>query len=552
MILEKIGNLCKITSGGTPSRSKPEYFAGGNIPWVKTGDLGKKNVTEPLEKISTLGLQNSSAKIFPANTVLVAMYGATIGSCAILSFEASTNQACAAFLPSQRLNHEYLYYFLKSIKQTLISMGKGGGQPNISAGLLKDVEIPLLDLDDQIRIAHLLGKVEGLIAQRKQHLQQLDDLIKSVFLEMFGDPILNPHGFPSRKLSEFYVNPKHGTKCGPFGSALKKEEIVDSGVPVWNMDNIAADGRMVQPFRMWITLEKYDELLAYSVQEGDIIISRAGTVGKMCVARMEGQPAIISTNLIRLRLGADLRPLHFVSLMLYCKGRVGRLKTGPDGTFTHMSTGVLDSLEFPYPPIELQDRFGVVAAKVESVKFCYQQSLSGLEALYGALSQQAFKGELDLSRVALPAQTQHIIAASLGHQSVVPEPNMHTLPAEQDSEYEDMLLLAEPNGSTKLLRKLFDKKIDELAVDEIFDQAFFQLDVLGYFIQLYSKFTETYLDQLEQGLFSSLENITEGYGDFGITEYEQLKKWIYDHLQSGKLKQIIDEFSNDITLVKAN
>ncbi|MCG2603016.1 MAG: restriction endonuclease subunit S, partial [Achromobacter sp.] len=181
-----------------------------------------------------------------------------------------------------------------------------------------NLEIPFPPLDDQIRIAHLLGQVEGLVAQRKQHLQQLDDLLKSVFLKMFGDPILNPHGFPVRKLSEFYVNPKEGTKCGPFGSALKKDELVDAGVPVWNMDNIASDGRMVLPFRMWITADKYDELATYSVKDGDIIISRAGTVGKMCVARMNGQPAIISTNLIRVRLGDGLRPLHFVSLVLYC------------------------------------------------------------------------------------------------------------------------------------------------------------------------------------------------------------------------------------------
>lgn len=117
---------------------------------------------------------------------------------------------------------------------------------------------------------------------------------------------------------------------------------------------------------------------------------------------MNGQPAIISTNLIRVRLGSELRPLHFVSLMLYCKGRLGRLKTGADGTFTHMNTGVLDSLEFPYPPKELQNKFGEIADRIEAIKSRYKQSLSDLEALYGTLSQQAFKGELDLSRVTAP------------------------------------------------------------------------------------------------------------------------------------------------------
>jgi type I restriction enzyme S subunit len=310
--------------------------------------------------------------------------------------------AKALWVNPKLANARYVYYYLRSIQ-----IKEAGYSRHFK--FLKEVEIPIPfkdgapDLNAQIRIALLLGKVDGLIAQRKQHLQQLDDLLKSVFLEMFGDPIINPRGFPIRRLSDLYINPKEGTKCGPFGSALKKEELVESGIPVWNMDNIGPAGQMALPFRMWITSDKYAELAAYSVQDGDIVISRAGTVGKMCVVRMQAQPAIISTNLIRLRLGPELRPLHFVSLMLYCKGRVGRLKTGPDGAFTHMNTGVLDSLEFPYPPIELQNQFANVVHKVEEIKSSYQQSLTGLEALYGTLSQKAFKGELDLSRVPLPA-----------------------------------------------------------------------------------------------------------------------------------------------------
>ncbi|MDR7120155.1 restriction endonuclease subunit S [Rheinheimera soli] len=300
------------------------------------------------------------------------------------------------------LSMKYLYYFIETYMERLRRGAIGGIIKYIKLGHLTEAEIPLPPLNDQIRIAHLLGKVEWLIAQRKQHLQQLDDLLKSVFLEMFGDPIINPHKFPVRKLSEFYINPKDGTKCGPFGSALKKDEFVDSGIPVWNMDNIAPSAFMVLPFRMWITKEKFKELASYSVENGDIIISRAGTVGKMCVARTEGKPAIISTNLIRLRLGSELRPLHFVSLMTYCKGRVGRLKTGPDGSFTHMNTGILDKLEFPYPPTELQDQFAIIAQKVEVLKSRYQQSLDDLKSLYGTLSQKAFKGELDLSRLPLP------------------------------------------------------------------------------------------------------------------------------------------------------
>lgn len=122
----KIGDVFQVTSGGTPSRSKLEYYIGGKIPWVKTGDLKGKYVNHPEEFITNEALKNSSAKMFPQNTLLLAMYGATIGACSILPFEAATNQACGALLPSKKCDANYIYYYLKSIKSELIAKGVGG------------------------------------------------------------------------------------------------------------------------------------------------------------------------------------------------------------------------------------------------------------------------------------------------------------------------------------------------------------------------------------------------------------------------------------------
>src|SRR3546814_19457702 len=105
------------------------------------------------------------------------------------------------------------------------------------------------------------------------------------------------------------------------------------------MDNISELGRMVLPFRAWVTSEKAQQLASYAVRDGDILISRAGTVGKMCVVRTGEEKSLITTNLIRLRLGEGLPPDFLVALMTYFKGRIGRLKSGADGTFKHMSTG---------------------------------------------------------------------------------------------------------------------------------------------------------------------------------------------------------------------
>lgn len=112
MKFERLGDIVTITSGGTPLTSKREFYDNGTIPWVKTGDLKVRHLSKVSDKITQLGLENSSAKIFPVNTVLVAMYGATIGACSILKIEAATNQACAALLPSEKINHDYLFFYL--------------------------------------------------------------------------------------------------------------------------------------------------------------------------------------------------------------------------------------------------------------------------------------------------------------------------------------------------------------------------------------------------------------------------------------------------------
>ena len=178
-MMARLGDIFTITSGGTPDKKKSEYYANGTIPWVKTGDLKNQYVPTGIECITEEGLKNSSAKLFPPNTVLVAMYGATIGACSILPYEASTNQACAAFLPNEKVMPTYLYYFLSSKKEQFIKDGVGGAQPNISAGYLKNVQFDLIPMQQQINMVSTLDKVSELIALRKEQLAKLDRLVKS-------------------------------------------------------------------------------------------------------------------------------------------------------------------------------------------------------------------------------------------------------------------------------------------------------------------------------------------------------------------------------------
>ena len=205
-MIMKLGDIVQIASGGTPNKHNLEYYKNGSVPWVKTGDLKSKYVLEDVERITQLGLENSSAKLFPAQTVLVAMYGATIGACSILPYEASTNQACAALLPSNKITSDYLYYFICSKKEKFVEDGVGGAQPNISAGYLKNDLISLISIDKQKEIAINLDKVARLIDLCNTILKKLDLLVKARFVEMFGDPVINQGKIPIflsvRRISE--------------------------------------------------------------------------------------------------------------------------------------------------------------------------------------------------------------------------------------------------------------------------------------------------------------------------------------------------------------
>ena len=158
----KLGDIGKWQAGGTPKRSIKEYY-GGDIPWLKTGDLNDGFITDIPEYITQAGLNNSSAKLNPRGSVLVAMYGATIGKMGILTFPATTNQACCACIEHPVVETMYLFYFLLSHRDIFISQGGGGAQPNISKEIIINTHIPLPPLAEQMRIVSKVSELLNLL-----------------------------------------------------------------------------------------------------------------------------------------------------------------------------------------------------------------------------------------------------------------------------------------------------------------------------------------------------------------------------------------------------
>lgn len=187
--------FCLTGSGGTPSRSNSSYY-GGDIPWVKSGELREGIIYKTEETITDEALKNSSAKLVPSGSILLAMYGATVGRLAMLGVKAATNQAICNIRPDPDVaDMKYVYRALEAKVPALTAMATGGAQPNISQEKIKKILIPLPPLDEQKRIAAILDKADQLRQKRRQTIALLDSLTQSIFLEMFGDPISNPKGW---------------------------------------------------------------------------------------------------------------------------------------------------------------------------------------------------------------------------------------------------------------------------------------------------------------------------------------------------------------------
>ncbi len=155
----KVGNVGSWSSGATPSRTNPAYY-GGSIPWLKTGDLNDGFIQEVPEYITDLALEKTSLRLNPIGSVLMAMYGATIGKLGILEIPVTTNQACCACIPYAGMNNKYLFYYLMSMRQSYIGMAEGGAQPNISKEKIVNSLIPLPPAEEQRRI---VAKIEELL-----------------------------------------------------------------------------------------------------------------------------------------------------------------------------------------------------------------------------------------------------------------------------------------------------------------------------------------------------------------------------------------------------
>ena len=385
----KLEEICTIVSGGTPSRSKPDYWNNGNIPWIKIKDMKSKYIDSAEEFITEEGLNNSSTKMLKSDTILYSIF-ATLGEVGILKIDACTNQAIAGLSLKENSNilKEYLYYYLKSKKKDVNNLGRGVAQNNINLSLLRKFKIPVMPLHQQKKIIEVLDIVSSTINNYERELILLDELVKARFVEMFGDPNIE-FKYSSVKFNDLVARM---TK-GPFGSDMKKDLFVPKGENTYKVYiQINAIQKNQSLGEYYISKEYFDRKVSrFELFPNDYIITCDGTLGKYLKLDENMEKGVISPSLLRLTLQNDkINDKYFENIWdFYMLGLMK--KEARNACLVHLpSAKKIGEISIPVPPLELQNQFASFVEEIDKSRSRIQKSLEASQELFDSLMQEYF------------------------------------------------------------------------------------------------------------------------------------------------------------------
>ena len=396
-----LGVVGEWQSGGTPNRSNKSYY-GGNIPWLKTGDLNDGFILNIPESITEEAVANSSAKINPAGSVLIAMYGATIGKLGILTFPSATNQACCACIEFRAITQLYLFYFLLSQRSRFISRGGGGAQSNISKELIVNTHIPLPPLSEQQRIVIEIEKYFVLIddiEQGKADLQTAIKQAKSKILELAISGKLVPQNPADEPASELLkrINPKAEIACDnehnrkfPDGWAILKvkeafiinprnelDDNTDVGFIPMAYINDGYSGEFKYAQKKWAEIK--NGFTHFS--DGDIAVAKISPcLENLKSMILKGLPNGVGAGTTELYVFRALYTSSEYSLFFFKSNSFVRKCVGTfNGVVGQQRVGkrIIEDILFPIPPSVEQER---IVAKIKELFFFIDEIQESLEA----------------------------------------------------------------------------------------------------------------------------------------------------------------------------
>ena len=380
----KLKDLGTIFTGNTPKKSDKLNYNSNDICFVKPSDISEKEITHINHtEYYIANHAYNSARLAPKNSILVTCIG-IIGKIAILEKECAFNQQINAIIPNEKkIIPYYLAYALKYKKKSMQDKANAPVVPIINKTEFSEINIKVPSLEKQKKIVNILIKIDKIINWRFQQLNKLNQLVSSLFIEMFGSQLENPYNFEKGIIKDVVSDVKYGTSS-PAN---------DNGIyPYLRMGNITYDGQLDLTNLKYITIDD-KELDKYIVKKGDILFNRTNSkelVGKTCVFNLD-EPMIIAGYIIRVRTNNRVIP-EYLSAVLnskygkqtlfdMCKSIVGQ---------ANINAQELQKIKLLVPPIEIQLKYKSYLVQIDKSKLAIQQSLEQLETLKKSLMQEYF------------------------------------------------------------------------------------------------------------------------------------------------------------------
>lgn len=390
-IREPLSDICDTTSGGTPSRKVQEYYQNGTIPWVKSGELENNIILDTEEYITEEALANSSAKIFPAGTLLIALYGATIGKLAFLGIPAATNQAVCAIFENKKVSLKYLYYYLLFKRSDLVKQGIGGAQPNISQAILKKLIIPYpVSISDQerivARIEELFSELDAGVETLQKTKAQLAVYRQAVLKEAFEGLTEKK---PIREMSSLVTS----------GSRGWAQYYADYGARFIRITDLTRDGiQLKNDSIQYVALPDMAEGKRSRLLGGDVLVSITADLGSIALIPENIEESYINQHIAMVRFNNPSQGEFMAWYLRSDWGQKDLLKNKRGGG--KLGLGLDDIRDTPVPVVsndEAERILSFIGSRLsicESIEQTIDASLQQANAMRQSILKQAFEGGL--------------------------------------------------------------------------------------------------------------------------------------------------------------
>ncbi|MEN9336930.1 MAG: hypothetical protein RLZZ500_1917 [Bacteroidota bacterium] len=406
----KLGDICsKVTSGGTPNTRKNEYY-GGEIPWVRTQEVNFNRIYDAEIKITGEGLNNSSAKWIPENSVIIAMYGATAGKVAINKIPVTTNQACCNLIINKNTaDYRFIYYNILSRFSSIANMAVGGAQQNLNAGMIKDLPIFLPDLPTQNAIAEILTSLDDKIELNNKINQELENLAQTLFKQWFIDfEFPNEKGEPYKSSGGEMVNSELGEipKGWRVYSMDELLETVSKTYPLKKVNEVVflntgdiQNGKFLH--KNFSNPENLPGQAKKSISQNDILYSEIRPANKrFAYVYFDSSQYVVSTKLMVLRSKVEINSLfqYFYLTQQESINHLQHLAEARSGTFPQITFSEVSTLKIALPDFDLVNTFVEIALKpYYDNQFQIKEENESLIALRDTLLPKLISGELEIN-----------------------------------------------------------------------------------------------------------------------------------------------------------